>query len=445
MLSARRLALAFATALLLLPGCKKKVTDDRPQDDRDILLGEQKRINRGEIVGEPLRLPKIIVDAEKITINGHRVAGRRDLDVQGRMRRIEPVFDWMKGMREHWKTIHPGESFTEKIDLTLPEDMTYLDGVSLVSTLAFAGYPQEVTVKIGSTSTTIDVHVPGPPREDAEEKKETSPPVTFSLCKADGAWHAVASTPPPEKKPSLADIWGDPSAPTAPWGRDPTPSPTAEETTVIRGVNWELVTDGTSESLARKLCSPNGCTTFTSGVNGAATFKEALAMIGPAYKARKTNVTVGAGGGGVRFLDCSMEPPSPAPAPPVAEGGNADAGAGITKATTKKSPTLRNGAVQVNGRLPPEVVQRIVRQNFGRFRLCYENGLRNNPNLQGRVAVKFVIGRSGEVTTAQDGGSDLPDQGVVSCIVRGVGNLSFPQPEGGIVTVVYPIVFSPGE
>jgi hypothetical protein len=110
-----------------------------------------------------------------------------------------------------------------------------------------------------------------------------------------------------------------------------------------------------------------------------------------------------------------------------------------------KSPTLRQGATQVNGRLPAEVIQRIVRQNFGRFRLCYENGLRTNPNLQGRVAVKFVIDRSGSVSTASDGGSDLPDQGVVGCVVRGFGNLSFPQPEGGIVTVVYPITFNPGD
>lgn len=110
-----------------------------------------------------------------------------------------------------------------------------------------------------------------------------------------------------------------------------------------------------------------------------------------------------------------------------------------------KSPSLRQGATQVNGRLPPEVIQRIVRQNFGRFRLCYENGLRTNPNLQGRVAVKFVIDRSGAVSTASDGGSDLPDQGVVGCVVRGFGNLSFPQPEGGIVTVVYPIIFNPGD
>lgn len=110
-----------------------------------------------------------------------------------------------------------------------------------------------------------------------------------------------------------------------------------------------------------------------------------------------------------------------------------------------KAPKLRQGATQVNGRLPPEVIQRIVRQNFGRFRLCYENGLRTNPNLQGRVAVKFVIDRSGAVSTASDGGSDLPDRGVVGCVVRGFGNLSFPQPEGGIVTVVYPIIFNPGD
>jgi hypothetical protein len=110
-----------------------------------------------------------------------------------------------------------------------------------------------------------------------------------------------------------------------------------------------------------------------------------------------------------------------------------------------KAPRIREGATSVNGRLPPEVIQRIVRQNFGRFRLCYENGLRNNPNLQGRVTVKFVIDRSGAVAMTADGGSDIPDTSVSQCVVRGFGNLSFPQPEGGMVTVVYPIMFNPGD
>jgi hypothetical protein len=112
---------------------------------------------------------------------------------------------------------------------------------------------------------------------------------------------------------------------------------------------------------------------------------------------------------------------------------------------TVRPPHMRDTVPNVNGRLPAEVIQRIVRQNFGRFRLCYENGLRGNPNLQGRVTVKFVIDRSGAVGTTADGGSDIPDSGVVQCVVRGFGNLSFPQPEGGMVTVVYPILFNPGD
>jgi hypothetical protein len=108
-----------------------------------------------------------------------------------------------------------------------------------------------------------------------------------------------------------------------------------------------------------------------------------------------------------------------------------------------KAHGMRQGETTASGRLPPEVIQRVVRQNFGRFRLCYQNALRNNPNLAGRVAVSFVIGRDGAVSMAQNGGSDLPDAGVVSCVVGAFYNLSFPQPEQGIVTVTYPIMFSP--
>lgn len=108
------------------------------------------------------------------------------------------------------------------------------------------------------------------------------------------------------------------------------------------------------------------------------------------------------------------------------------------------TPSIRQGTTTVNGRLPPEVIQRIVRQNFGRFRLCYENGLRSNPALQGRVATKYVIDRDGSVKMTQDNGSDLPDQSVVQCVVKAFGNISYPQPEGGVVTVVFPLIFSPG-
>jgi hypothetical protein len=108
-----------------------------------------------------------------------------------------------------------------------------------------------------------------------------------------------------------------------------------------------------------------------------------------------------------------------------------------------RSPRVVEAAVEVNGRIPREVIQRVVHENFGRFRFCYENGLRTNPALQGRVVVKFTIDRTGAVAMTADGGSDLADASVVQCVVRGFGNLSFPPPGGGMVTVVYPVVLSP--
>jgi hypothetical protein len=101
------------------------------------------------------------------------------------------------------------------------------------------------------------------------------------------------------------------------------------------------------------------------------------------------------------------------------------------------------GGTRVNGRLPPEVIQRIVRQNFGRFRLCYEPGLDRNPALRGRVTTRFVIARDGSVAYAADGGSDLPDAVVSSCVVRSFSSLSFPEPAGGVVVVEYPVMLSP--
>jgi hypothetical protein len=107
--------------------------------------------------------------------------------------------------------------------------------------------------------------------------------------------------------------------------------------------------------------------------------------------------------------------------------------------------SVRQGAVSVTGNLPAEVVQRIVRQNFGRFRLCYENGLRSDPLIYGRVATRFVIDRSGAVESTNPVDSDIADTNVLACIARGFKNLAFPQPEGGTVSVVYPLIFIPPE
>jgi hypothetical protein len=59
------------------------------------------------------------------------------------------------------------------------------------------------------------------------------------------------------------------------------------------------------------------------------------------------------------------------------------------------------------------------------------------------VSVKFTIDATGSVSTAADDHSNLPDQSVVSCVVRGFGNHSFPQPERGDVKVTFEMLFVP--
>ncbi|HVY48006.1 MAG TPA: AgmX/PglI C-terminal domain-containing protein [Minicystis sp.] len=103
------------------------------------------------------------------------------------------------------------------------------------------------------------------------------------------------------------------------------------------------------------------------------------------------------------------------------------------------------GAATVRGRLPVEVVQRVVRMHFGPFRLCYDKGLAKDPRLGGRLVTSFVIDPQGAASGVADAGSDLPDADVAACVRRGFASLTFPPPESGAVTVVYPITFEPAD
>jgi len=112
----------------------------------------------------------------------------------------------------------------------------------------------------------------------------------------------------------------------------------------------------------------------------------------------------------------------------------------------------------MSGRMPPEVIQKIVRSRFGVFRRCYEDGLRKDPTLMGRAAIRFVIERDGSVSEVTDIRSALPAPfvwestpldnrpplpvEVSGCIVEGFKQFTFPPPEGGIVIMTLPITLS---
>lgn len=107
-----------------------------------------------------------------------------------------------------------------------------------------------------------------------------------------------------------------------------------------------------------------------------------------------------------------------------------------------RAPRVTMSPPQTSGRLPPDVIQRTVRQNFGRFRLCYQEGLQRNPALQGRVSVRFVIGRDGAVSSVGMGATEIQDGSVNDCIRQAFYGLSFTPPDSGVVQVTYPLLFS---
>ncbi len=202
-----------------------------------------------------------------------------------------------------------------------------------------------------------------------------------------------------------ANVSGDPAAPVAPWGAD-----------VAQG-NQEISANG-------NMWGSEFGNAFGAGGLGLSGWGEGGGGMGEGIGLGNIG-TIGHGAG-------------------TGSGMGIGSGHGRLRGSHRaRAPKLRAGATTVSGRLPPEVIRRIVRQNHGRFRQCYEQGLGRNPNLEGRVAVRFIIGRDGAVSNVSNGGSDLPDSQVVSCVMRVYYRLSFPQPEGGIVTVVYPLNFQP--
>jgi TonB family protein len=83
-----------------------------------------------------------------------------------------------------------------------------------------------------------------------------------------------------------------------------------------------------------------------------------------------------------------------------------------------------------------------VHEAFGAY--GEKDALRNCPNLQGRVTLRFTIAPDGSVREARALDSDVPDAMLGACVVRQVRTVRLPAPEGGAVTVVYPILFSRG-
>ncbi|QSQ19414.1 AgmX/PglI C-terminal domain-containing protein [Pyxidicoccus parkwayensis] len=122
-------------------------------------------------------------------------------------------------------------------------------------------------------------------------------------------------------------------------------------------------------------------------------------------------------------------------------GGNVDLG---TKKEAQVQGRVQDAAPDVESSdVDRAALARYVRSRLKSIQACYEKELKRNPNLKGKVVVRFVIkpsGRAGEVDIEEN---TLGNEAVGSCIRTTIRNWSFPFKPDSDTAVSYPFVFSP--
>ncbi len=107
-------------------------------------------------------------------------------------------------------------------------------------------------------------------------------------------------------------------------------------------------------------------------------------------------------------------------------------------------PDFANGAALTGGRSKASI-QRVVMQNMAALRYAYNKRLHENPDLKGKVTVKFAINEFGNVIYCSVVGSTMGTPDLEAEIVDKIKRWMFDKIDkpGDVTEVTYPFVFSP--
>jgi TonB family protein len=143
----------------------------------------------------------------------------------------------------------------------------------------------------------------------------------------------------------------------------------------------------------------------------------------------------GKGGGTGRLADIRGLRGSTGPSGGGGTGSKGEAAAprGVVKESTP----------DVDGTLDANVVAAEIRRRLSAIKICYERELKRNPDLGGKVVVRFEISTVGRVSSASVESTTIRDAGVEGCILSAIRSWRFPAPSGGSVEVAYPFVLAP--
>lgn len=120
-------------------------------------------------------------------------------------------------------------------------------------------------------------------------------------------------------------------------------------------------------------------------------------------------------------------------------GGKAGYGKISMVGGTSATSLPLNEEVTVEGGLDQDQIIAVINRNKGQITYCYEQGLRAQPTIGGRVAVSFIIGPNGKISKANVAESSLGSRTVENCMIARMKTWQFPRPVGAVnVDVLYP-------
>lgn len=125
-------------------------------------------------------------------------------------------------------------------------------------------------------------------------------------------------------------------------------------------------------------------------------------------------------------------------------GAVGEGGAVTEKAIRGSVKNTGGDEIGGTGEFDSALVVQTIKTRLRAIQMCYEQQLRRNPTLAGKVTIEFTIQPRGNVTDVRVKENSTNDGAVASCVADTVGRFRFnPGPEGGSVSYAYPFVFAP--
>ena len=90
-----------------------------------------------------------------------------------------------------------------------------------------------------------------------------------------------------------------------------------------------------------------------------------------------------------------------------------------------------------------ENIYKVVMRRKNLIKFCYDKALMLNPQLSGKLIVKWVIGAGGRVIKADIVVSSMKDKSVQSCVLTRIRSMRFAKPKAGTCVVRWPFRFKP--